>query len=408
MPEMRATFVNSVTSDHDPSQTGLRVFISAAEPSADLHGASLIRAVHELDPEVRFAGIAGPHMQRAGCHTLFDMTAHAAMAAGALRRIPEALTMLRRGRRYLATAGAELAVVIDSPTLHTPMAKFARRAGVPVLYFIAPQVWAWCEQRIGRLRTRVDKMAVILPFEEEYFRQHGIDAEYVGHPLFDTLARRTIDPQRVQELHALGRPLIAVLPGSRTHVVSEVLPGQLAVAAGIAARFPNAHFCVSVASEQVAPLIHDRLRDIRLPHSLHSNENGAILSACDLALVASGTATLETAYYHVPMIVMYNASRLGYYLFGRWAMNRTRLRQFSLVNILAGRELVPEFMPFFTSPEPILAKALALLESPADLQALRAEIAAAIDPLVKTGAAHNTAAIVLDMLTRVHAGRPPA
>ena len=166
------------------------IFLSAAEPSADLHGASLIRAVHEIEPAARFVGIAGPAMQDAGCFALHDMTRRSAMLVSALGNVGEGFRVLGITRRHFQRYPFAAAVLIDSPVLNLPLAKVAKTHQVPVLYYIAPQVWAWAKYRVRRVRRRVDRMAVILPFEEPFFRQHRIDATYVGHPLFDSLAAR--------------------------------------------------------------------------------------------------------------------------------------------------------------------------------------------------------------------------
>ncbi len=386
-PEMTENAING--------HKNAKVFISAAEQSADLHAANLIRAIHRVDPSISFVGVAGSKMQQAGCRAIDDMTTHAAMASGVIRVIPRALELLKRCKACLSDERFDLAIVVDSPTLNLPVAKHARNAGIPVLYYIAPQVWAWAEGRIRRVRARVDQLAVILPFEEQYFAKHGLKAEYVGHPLFDCLSGRKIDPRKTDELRCMGKPIISILPGSRGHVVSEVFPGQVQVAQAIARRFPNAHFCVSAANEKAKAIIEPMLQGANISASLHVDQNGTILSASDLALVASGTATLETAFYHVPMIVMYNSNWLFYELAARWLI-KTKL--FSLVNILAGRKMVPEFMPYYRSTEPITAKAIELLENESALQAMRFDIAATIDPIVRTGASDNTAKIVLRML----------
>ena len=374
------------------------VFISAAEPSADLHAASLIRAVHQQDPEVRFFGVAGPLMQDAGCEAVFDMTSHAAMAAGMFKAIPRALAMLRTSKKALNERRPDLAIVIDSPILHLRTTRFARRAGVPVLYYIAPQLWAWGAGRINKVRDTVDRLAVIFPFEETYFRERGVQAEYVGHPLFDSLTAREVDHQRVADLQKLGKPLLAILPGSRSHVVEEVFPGQLEVAAAVNNQFPGSAICVSAANKRARALIEERLAPTRLNATVLEGENAEMLRACDLCLVASGTATLEVAYHHAPMIVMYNAPRWSYHLVGRWIIKTPYL---SLVNILADRQLVPEFMPFYRSTEPIITRALGLLSNPESLAQARTDIAALIDPMIKTGASKNAADMVSAMLRRV-------
>ena len=383
----------------DPRPPGLAggplVFISAAEPSADLHAASLIRAVHDRRPEVRFAGVAGPAMQNQGCWPIFDMTRHSAMLLGALRAVPPALKLLATAARHLKRYPFQAAVLVDSPMLNLPIARRAKRQGVPVLYYVAPQLWAWGEHRLRRIRARVDRMAVILPFEETYFRDRGIDATYVGHPLFDTLADQPPDPSGVGAIHDRGRPVLAVLPGSRKHVVEEVLRGQLEIVSRLRKQLPDLHAGISVANDRVAAVVDRMVARSGVLAVTYRRRNADLLTAADLALVASGTATLEVAYHHTPMIVMYNANRWAYRLIGRWFI---RTRHLSLVNIIAGRDLVPEFMPYYTSIAPIAGRAAELLSNPDARRQMSAALADLLDPLVKTGASHNTAEMLLDMI----------
>jgi len=380
----------------EPDATdGPLVFISAGEPSADGHAASLIRAVRHLRPEVRFVGVAGPAMTEAGCWPIFDMTRYSAMLLGAARAVIPAIRLLATTRRHLRRYPFSAAVVVDSPTLNLPIARRAKLRGLPVLYFIAPQLWAWGQFRIRKLRARVDRMAVILPFEQDYFRSCGIKATYVGHPLFDRLSGLSAEQEAVASIRSRGQPVLAILPGSRRHVVREVLPGQLEVAGQILDRFSGAHIGVSVANAQTAAVIDELLDGTELPVTRYRDQNANLLTAADLALVASGTATLEVAYRHTPMIVMYNANRWAYHLVGRWFINTPHL---SLVNILAGRELVPEFMPYYRSARPIADRAINLLADPDARRRMSDDLAALVDPLVKTDASANTARILLEMI----------
>ncbi|MFQ5492099.1 MAG: lipid-A-disaccharide synthase [Phycisphaerae bacterium] len=375
---------------------GPLVFVAAHEPSGDAHAASLIRAVRSQSPEVRFAGVAGPAMQAEGCWPIFDMSRHSAMLLGVVRAVPAALKLLASTSRHLRRYPFSAAVVVDSPTLNLPIALRAKRAGLPVLYFIAPQLWAWGESRMNRLRARVDRMAVILPFEEAYFQAQGIDARYVGHPLFDRLAAHPPDPALVASIRAKGQPVVAVLPGSRRHVVEEVFGGQLEVLRQIVRAFPKTHIAVSVANAQVAGPIRSAIRRSGLSVStLDREHNGEMLTAADLTLVASGTATLEVAYRGCPMIVMYNASRLAYELVGRWMI---KTRHLCLVNILAQRELVPEFMPYYRSTEPIAEQAVALLGDEQARRRMSEALSGLIEPVIKPGAAENVAEMLINLL----------
>ena len=389
---------------------GPLIFISAAEPSADVHGASLIQAVHALCPSARFVGVAGPRMVEAGCEPIFDMTSHAAMLLGALKVVGKAMEMLRVSTEHLRSRPFDAAVVIDSPTLHLRLAKRATRAGVPVLYYIAPQMWAWGAWRLPKLRRDVKQVAVILPFEEAYFRQHDVDATYVGHPSADQWARRQVDDAVVDKIRATGSPVVALLPGSRKHVVSEVLSGQLDVAEAVADAVPGVAFGVSVANDQVAPLVDEALAGRSISVSRYPEHRAELVRAADLVLVASGTTTLEIALEAKPMIVMYNASRLFYQLVGRWLIHIPHL---SLPNILAGREIVPEFMPYYTDTAPIAEQAIALLQSDEAKADMSATLAEVVEPLLGTDASANTARMLLEMARhesdcRGRAGSQPA
>jgi len=384
-----------LTSDDHKTAGRPLIFISAAEPSADLHGAALIRATLAKCPTARFAGVAGPMMIAEGCQPIFDMTRHSAMLLGAIRAIGRAIAMLTTAEQHLRRYPFDAAVVIDSPTLHLPLAKRAQAAAIPVMYYIAPQMWAWGAYRIHKLRNRVDRVAVILPFEEKYFRDRGVDATYVGHPLAESFASAPIDEKATDEIRSRGSPVIALLPGSRRHVVEEILHGQLEVAERIASAVPGAAFVVSVANVRVAPVIESLLSKCRAPVQPHPGRCGELIHAADLVLVASGTAALEVAFHEKPMIVMYNASRVFYHLIGRWLIHTPYL---CLPNILAGREIVPEFMPYYASTEPIAQRAIELLLSDDKRRAMERELASLVEPLRARRASERAADMLLDMV----------
>ncbi|MFQ6047744.1 MAG: lipid-A-disaccharide synthase [Phycisphaerae bacterium] len=371
-----------------------RVFVAAFEPSADMHGAGLIRAARSRRPDLQFVGFAGPQMRRAGCRVLEDLTVRSAMLVGAAGNVARAARIVWRAERLLGHCRFGAAVLIDSPTLNLPLAHRCRAHGVAVMYYIAPQTWAWGRFRLGKIRRRVDRLACILPFEQDYFRQRGINATFVGHPLFETLSAQVPCPGRIQQLRAGARVVVALLPGSRHHVIREVLPGQLAVAEAIRQRFSGARFLISAVDKRAVALIEGFLARTDLPASVlpHAAE---LICAADLALVASGTATLEVAYYLRPMIVMYNAPRWGYRLLGRWLI---QARYLSLLNVLADRQIVPEFMPYYRSTEPIARRAIELLSDAAQRQRMRADLADVIAALRRPGASANAAALLLDLL----------
>lgn len=381
-----------------PSVTRARqrlIFISAAEPSADQHAADLIRTARAADPTLRFLGIAGPKMAAAGCTSIYDMTRHAAMLLSALGNVSRGISALSAADQCFRRFGFAAVVLLDSPMLHLPLAAKARSAGIPVLYYIAPQLWAWGANRIYKVRHRVDRLAVILPFEEKFFRDQGVDARFVGHPLAERFAKSVINERAVADLRRKGDPLVALLPGSRRHVIESVLPGQIEAAEGIAARFPRTAFVVSAADPRAAATIRPMLARSRAPLHLHEAPYDDLLRAADLVLVASGTAALEVAFHEKPMIVMYNASPLFYHLMGRWMLRTPYL---SLPNILAQRDIVPEFMPYYRSTAPIIRTAIDLLESGEKRGAMTSNLRTAVAPLRTHSASQETTAMLLDLI----------
>ncbi len=333
-------------------------------------------------------------MQAAGCRAIDDLTDRAAMLANAWRLAGQAWLLVRRIGRMARIEPPDLAVLVDSPALHLPMAKKLKSAGCPVMAYIAPQLWAWAPWRIRRVRGVIDRLAVILPFEEEYFNRRGVPARYVGHPLVAQLHHSKVDPVEVQALRNLGSPVVACLPGSRGHVVREVIGGQIEVARRIQCDHPRAAFLFA-GHPAVAEQVRVQVDGSGLNARVLIDRNAALLSAADLALCASGTATLEVAWYRVPMIVMYNGSKWGYRLVGRWLIRTPHL---SLVNILAGRRIVPEFMPYYTSTAPIASEAQSLLADDARRERMRADLQSVTASLGAADAAAGAAAVARELL----------
>lgn len=385
------------------------IFISVAEHSADLHAARLVEAVGARLPETNFYGLAGPRMKAAGVEALADLTDRAAMLTGVVRMIGPAWQALRFCRRAWRERRPDLAIFLDSGALHLPMAARARRMGIPTLYYIAPQTWASRSYRNRRLARDLDRVACILPFEEAYLRAHGVRAEFVGHPLIEALAGLPAplsDP--FSDLPGDG-PAIAILPGTRRQVIDRMLPLHLETAARLHRElgFSPPRVVVSAADASRAEQIHARLREGVFSDSgarVVVDENAALLSRADLALVTSGTATLEAAYYTTPMLVLYDAGRLlrrPYEWFGRWVIHAPHL---SLVNILAGRRIVPEFMPFVTDCRVVARTAAALLRDAVWRERMRADLKETVRPLTASRASERMGEIIEEML-ETSAGR---
>ena len=407
-------------SDSTPKQ----IFISVAEDSADVHAAALVRAARERLPGCSFHGLTGPRLRALGVETVFDMTAHAAMLSGVLRVIGKAWRALKAIEESWRRRRPDLVVLLDSPTLHLRIAKKARAAGISVLYYIAPQTWASRERRNRQIARDISRLACILPFEPAYFHSRDVpQAEFVGHPLFESLQREQPDEAVIERLRGGEAPLIAVLPGSRGHVIETMLPLQLRVLAHLRAMGVPFRAAVSAVDEKrreiVARILDDWTQRNRAtreseaatasPATLSHNaieivtaDNASLLTAADLVLVASGTATLHVGHYRKPMIVMYDAGRLlrlPYRLFGRRIVRTPHL---SLVNILAGARVVPEFMPFIGDTRPIARVAEQLLGD----TAWRALMVEQIDAVVAPLEASRASVRVCEMMDGLLHGSP--
>lgn len=387
-----------------------RIFFSVAEASADLYAANLARSLRRRIPTARFFGLTGPLLHNAGCETFHDLSAKSAMLLATLKRIPEGLLLLHRLKREFHREAPNAAVLIDSPVVNLRIAKLCKSLQIPVLYYVAPQTWAWAAGRVQKMRKWIDRLEVILPFEERYFQSRGLNARFVGHPLFEERERSAPDEHRIADLRMRGQPVIALLPGARRQVIHEVFPGQLEIAARIQARFPKSFFLVvgaHAAAEDTARAIAASLSRSGLKLSLDrilfdSDHRDEMLLASDLALVASGTATLDVAYRATPMIVMYNHGRMIYpiakaafKLLGREFLTTNFL---SLPNIIAGREIVPEFMPLYRSIDPIAETAIDMLSNPDKRDQQSRTLAETVSPLIRNDVSDAVASDLIELM----------
>ncbi len=348
------------------------ILLSAAERSGDTHAANLVRALRRRVPGARFIGIGGQAMAAAGVELLADTAAQASMGLGPVGKLGYYRRVLRQVEGAIDEAKPDVVVPVDSPALNWHVAAAARRRHRPVLYYVCPQVWAWAPWRIRKLRRNVDHVACLLPFEPDYLRQRGVPATFVGHPLLDHVPPR---PDTPPEPPADGAWRVVLLPGSRQAEIERHAAGFAEAARRIRQQYPNARCSFAPTDERSAEHIR-RLAGQEFPIVI--GQAHAEMAASHLALAVSGTVTLETAYFGLPMVVVYRTGRLA------WALARTfllRTPYLSLVNILAGRELVPELMPWHGDPSAIAAAALGLLADPAGLARLRADLIALTDPL---------------------------
>jgi len=273
-------------------------------------------------------------------------------------------------------------------------AKLAKSFGVPVLYYIAPQTWASRESRLKKLRRYVDRVACILPFEQEYFKRHGIDATFVGHPLFDELPRERVSPAPADRFPNRA-PVIGLLPGSRTSVAKANVPRLVRVAEQIREAFPDAQFVVPTT-----PATHDVVAEWVSAASwveFARDQFDTMVPDCDLCVTVSGTAALHVAAHGVPLIVVYYGNPILWHLIGRWVV---KTRTYSLVNLLSDfhEHVVPEFIPWYGPTQPVADCAIDLLRHPERLLAQREKLRHLVKTLDKPGASTRVAGMAVRML----------
>jgi lipid-A-disaccharide synthase len=375
----------------DPAKK-YRIFISAAEPSADVHCGRLITALKQKNPNIEFAGLGGENVKAAGCELLEDMTARAAMHYNVLAQLPWYIKLKNRVKHYFKTTKVDLVIVCDSPSFNFHIAKLAKQAGIATMFYVAPQLWAWGGWRIRKLRRLCDKLACILPFEQQWFTQRNIAAEFVGNPLFDDMPDEVKDV-KIRDFN-IEKPVIALMPGSRPGEIETLWRPMQEIAVKLSQVHSQARFIAVAANEEILKVLQSRqLAGFNCQYELSSVISAAYKA--DFTIVASGSATLQVAAAGCPMVIMYQSSKLMWHLIGKRLI---KVRHLSLVNILAGKELVPEFMPYFDAVEPIYQACQTLISDKAGLQALSRELIELTRPLVGGNASDRVAQLVIEML----------
>ena len=369
----------------------MKLAIVAGEASGDLHAAEVVRELKRLDPTLQTFGIGGDLLQREGMQVL-----HHAREMGivGLFNVLRHLGMFRRIfnelLRTIARERPDAVVLVDYPDFNLRLARRCRKMGIRVIYYISPQVWAWRRRRVEQVKRNVDRMLVIFPFEEDFYRQHNVPVTYVGHPLIDELVRGT-GSQPVGAGWRAGATLrLALMPGSRRHEIEALLPPMLEAVSILKREGEVDAFVIQAPTIASAQLLTIMQRDgvyVRIvPH-----DRGEALSQADVALSSSGTATLESAIVGTPVVVMYRLSAATHWL----ARRLVKLPNFSLVNIVAGKRVVPELLQRDVNGARIASEVRTLL---AQRDRVRSELAAVRKKLGEPGASRRAAEAIMRAL----------
>jgi lipid-A-disaccharide synthase len=375
----------------------MRVMISCGEPSGDLYAGALTRELLRLDPSAMITGFGSQRLRSAGATLVDDFQGLSVTGLLEVARVlPRTYGIYRRLLAHAAATRPDVFVAVDFPDFNFRLAHAMRKLGVPVVYYISPQLWAWRPGRMKTMQRIADRVLVIFPFEEEIYRRAGVPVEWVGHPLLDVSS--DVEP-RATFLGRLGldpaKPVVALLPGSRINEVSAILPGLVDASRIIHERLPGAQFVLARAphlSDELFAKLSARAPSIALIDDATDN----VLAAADVALMASGTVTVQAALRECPMVVVYRLSPLTY----RLGRPFVRVDTFAMANLVAGRQVVPELMQDDFTPDAVAQQALPLLEDRRTAEAMRADLRAVRAKLGTPGASRRAAEAVLAVAAR--------
>ena len=374
----------------------LRLLLSCGEPSGDLYAGALIRELRTLSPGTTVAGLGGPQFAAAGGTLIEDYRGLTVTGlTEVIAKLPKSQRTMGRLVQEARARRPDALVALDFPDFNLRLARRVRKLGIPVIYYISPQIWAWRAGRLETIRRVATRMLVIFPFEEAIYRKAGVPVEFVGHPLVD-LAKASVG--RPEFLRRIGlqpdAPTVAILPGSRPNEVARMLQDLVSAAGIIRSRVPSAQFVIARA-----PHLGDDLFTVVSEHRLSSvvveSDADTVLAAADVALTASGTATVQTALHDTPMVVVYRVSPMTY----RLGRRLVKLDTFAMVNLIAGERIVPELIQDAFTPEAVANEAVSILTDGERARRIREGLATVRQRLGGPGASRRAAEAIVREIT---------
>jgi lipid-A-disaccharide synthase len=375
----------------------MRIFLCAGEPSGDLHGANLVRNLRELDPAIECVGFGGERMAEAGCKLFYPLCRLAVMwFARVLANAHVFLDLLIKADRYFRRCRPDAVVLIDYPGFNWWLARRAHFHGIPVFYFVPPQLWGWAGWRVEKMRRWVDHVLCTLPFEKNWYAERGVQAHYVGHPYFDELPLQEVDDAFIEAERQRPGRVIGLLPGSRTQEIESNFSSIVRAAARIHERFPDCRFLVAAFRSAHREMIADYLRrhgavPFIEPHVGRTTEIIRLAKAC---IAVSGSVGLELLYHQKPSVVLYRIGRIDLKVCNYFKKSRF----ISLVNLLANEELFPEFLTDRCEAAAIAGHMLHWLEDPVAYEATKGRLGELKAKVAEPGACSRTARYIVDTL----------
>ena len=373
------------------------ILIICGEASGDLNAANLTQNILALNPKIKISATGGMFLRSAGAEIFADIKGLAVIGLfDVLKKLPKFFALKKLILKKIETEKPDAVILVDFSGFNLRLARAINKR-VPVIYYISPQVWASRPGRIKTIKEYIDKIIVIFKFEQEFYKKYGIAADFVGHPLLDIVAP-TMDKNAF--LHECGlsetKTTIALLPGSRAAEIENILPVMLKACSIMAGKIKNIQFIIAKSPNVNSRLYQRRIKGINLDLKTIENKTYDCLNIADFCMVASGTATLETAVMQKPFIVIYRMNILNYLLY----RPQVKIPYICMANIVAGKKIVPEFIQFQATPQKIAEAGLKIIGNPQEKERMRAELAQVKSSLGQTGAAGRAAQIILDFLTK--------
>ncbi|HEY7426743.1 MAG TPA: lipid-A-disaccharide synthase [Gemmataceae bacterium] len=383
----------------------MHLFVSAGEPSGDLHGTNLLHALRRREPGVEIHGFGGERMAAAGCHLLYPLCDLAVVGvAPVLANLPRFWHLLGMADRFFQEQRPDALVLIDYPGFHWWLARRARAHGIPVLYFVPPQIWGWLTYRVHKMRRLIDRVLCTFRFEEEWYRRRNVDAQYIGHPFFDELREQRLDSAFVQEQREKPGIVVGVLPGSRDSELRYNLSSLLRAAVLVHARRPDTRFLVACFRDSHRRQVEQLSRGLGLPLKVHAGRTPEIIHLAHSCLAVSGSVSLELLYRGKPSAVLYRHRWISIAL----AHLLKRVPYITLVNLLADKELFPEYFGVGCPAESMAGHVLNWLNDRSAYESRCGELATLRERVAEPGACERAADAVLALVRQRQGNRPHA
>jgi lipid-A-disaccharide synthase len=370
----------------------MHIFISAGEPSGDLHAGNLAAAIRKRNPAAKVVGFGGPKLAAAGATLLYPLTNLAVMWIGrALINLRTFFRVADQAEEYFRSERPDSVVLIDYPGFHWHIAKRAKAAGIPCYYFVPPQLWAWAGWRVKKMRASVDCVLTALPFEEDWYAARGVTTRFVGHPYFDEIAAQTLDSEFMASEQAKSGAIVALLPGSRNQEVEANFRLMLATAEAIHAAEPDTRFLVAAFNDRQAAAVRAIIADSKLPIAVHVGRTPEIIELAKACVAVSGSVSLEMMVRRKPAVIVYRIGK-----FARWLSRQFMTCRFiTLVNLLADEELYPEYLTTRDESAAMAARVIEWLRDAETRQAVVRKLDALCDRVAVPGACERAAEFLL-------------